>query len=315
MPHPTLVTGSSGFIGSHVCALLGSGGEKHLAGLDLAAAAAPARSFRADVRSRDALHAVARAVQPATIVHLAAKADVVIPFDELGDLMVTNVNGTINVLEVMRPDRFVLASSSAVYGNGTGRSARATWSCVNPLGVYGISKAAAEIACGEWARSTGGVAVSLRFGNVIGKRCRGLIAYLVEHAVRYPDGDYPAQLRGDGVLVRDYVPVWYAARVIELATQMNIRRGTSVVLNVGSGRGMTNRTVAGLVQEALRSRGLRLAVTFGHAPAPGEARRLVLDMTATSRVLGLTPPSEEEVIEAIEDAALACLSPAHAEEG
>jgi nucleoside-diphosphate-sugar epimerase len=310
MPHSTLITGSSGFIGSHVCALLGVNGDTRIAGLDIAEGALLRRSFRADVRDREQLQGVACAVQPSTVVHLAAKSDVVIPFDGFADLMLINVNGTINVLDVMQPDRMVLASSSAVYGNGSRRTARATWSCVNPLGVYGISKAAAEIACGEWARSAGGVAISLRFGNVIGKRCRGLIAYLVEHALSYPDGDRPAQLRGDGVLVRDYVPVKYAARVIEFATQMNLRRGATAVLNVGTGRGMTNRTVAGLVQEVLRARGLRLAVTFNSAPAPGEARRLVLDMTATSRHMGLTPPTDDEVMEAIEEATLDCLAPA-----
>jgi len=308
MDHPVLVTGSEGFIGSHVCERLGSAGA-HLARLDLLAAPVPRLSFRSDVRCPDQLRAVASIVQPRTIIHLAAKAEVVIPFGELADLMATNVNGTINVLDTMRPERLVFASSSAVYGNGSGRAALARWSCVNPLGAYGISKAAAEIVCGEWVRNTGGVSVNLRFGNVIGPRCRGLISYLVEHALADPDGARAAPLRGNGTLVRDYVPVTYAARAIELAAEVDVRPGSAVTLNVGTGRGLTNGEVAQIVQRVLRDKGFTLTTTFGAPAAPGEARRLVLDTAATTRLLGLPPPSADEVVEAIEEATIECLAP------
>jgi len=304
MGQAILVTGSAGFIGSHVCDLLASGNrDGRIVGLDLAAKPAP-RTFAADVRSPNQLRHIASIVQPNTVVHLAAKAEVVIPFDELADLMVTNVNGTINVLDAMHPERIVLASSSAVYGNASGRGALARWSCVNPVGAYGISKAAAEFACGEWVRTTGGVAVSLRFGNVIGPRCRGLIAYLVEHAIANPRADRPAQLRGDGQVVRDYVPIGYVASVIKLATEVPLPRGSSAIFNVGSGRGMTNRTVACIVQGVLARRGLKLTTEFSKSVAPGEAWHLVLDTGATTRKLGLAAPTEDDVAEAIEDAAL-----------
>jgi nucleoside-diphosphate-sugar epimerase len=312
MGQPILITGSAGFIGSHVCELLANGngngnGHGRIVGLDLASATAP-RMFCADVRSPNQLRHIASIVQPNTVVHLAAKADVVIPYDELADLMATNVNGTINVLDTMHPERMVLASSSAVYGNASGRGALARWSCVSPLGAYGLSKAAAEFACAEWVRNTGGVAVSLRLGNVIGRRCRGLISYLVEHAIADPRGDRPAQLRGNGMVVRDYVPVAYVARVIKLATEVALPRGSSVIFNVGSGRGLTNRAVATVVQRVLASRGLKLTMEFSKSVAPGEAWRLVLEMAATARKLDLAVPTNDEVTEAIEEAALDCLA-------
>ena len=309
MSHPILITGSAGFIGSHVFDLLAAGQDNgRVVGLDLVADASPASAFRADVRRPSELRHVAAVARPHTVVHLAARADVVLPFEELGDLMTTNVNGTINVLDVLHPERIVLASSSAVYGNATGRSARARWSCVSPVGAYGVSKAAAELACAEWARQTGGVAVSLRFGNVVGKRCRGLIAYLVKHAVAHPGADQPAQLRGNGTIVRDYVPVAYVASAIQRATQMAFPRGSSVIFNVGSGRGLTNRTVATIVQRVLASRGLKLTMVFGKAVASGEAWRLVLDTAGTNRTLGLAGPTEEDVTAAIEEATLDYLS-------
>jgi UDP-glucose 4-epimerase len=311
--HPILITGSAGFIGSHVCDRLatGNGSRTALFGLDLNPTPAPFRSFRADIRCADQLRQIASVAQPATVIHLAAKAEVVIPFGELGDLVVTNVNGTLNVLEAMQPQRIVFASSSAVYGNAGGRGARAGWSDVHPLGAYGISKAAAEVACREWVRHTGGVAVSLRFGNVVGKRCRGLIAYLVEHALEHPDGGPAARLRGDGELLRDYVPVGYAVSAIARAAELPLTAASSTVFNVGSGRAMTNRAVASIVQGFLRRNGLELRLDFSLPPAPGEASRLVLDTTATTRKLGMPSPTEDEIVEAIEEAALDYLAPVH----
>ena len=113
------------------------------------------------------------------------------------------------------------------------------------------------------------------------------------------------------MVVRDYVPIAYVARVIKMATEMALPRGSSAVFNVGSGRGMTNRTVAGIVQRVLLTRGFKLTVEFSKSIAPGEAWRLVLDTAATTRKLGLAAPTEDDVTEAIEEAALDYLALAH----
>src|SRR4051794_27223477 len=132
MNRPLLITGSAGFIGSHLCELAATTtGDRHaatVAGLDLDATPPPVTSIRADVRCADQLRQIAADLGPHTVIHLAAKAEVVIPFGELADLMTTNVNGTINVLEAIQPQRIVFASSSAVYGNAGGCGARVRWS-------------------------------------------------------------------------------------------------------------------------------------------------------------------------------------------
>jgi nucleoside-diphosphate-sugar epimerase len=303
MRDPVLLTGSAGFIGSHVrdCFADGRDSASPIVGLDIAPDRLPT-TIRADIRRPAELRQAAGVMRPRTIVHLAAKAEVVLPFNQLADLVATNINGTINVLDAMGPERFVLASSGSVYGNATGRGASPHWSCVNPLGAYAMSKAAAELACAEWARESGGIAVALRFGNVIGRRCRGLIGYLVEHALRHPGAETPAALRGGGTLIRDYVPVSYVARAIQRATEIPLSRGSSAILNVASGRGLTNRAVAEVVQRVLRDHGVELTMTFGSRRAPCEAKCEVLETAASNDKLGLRGPTEEEVIAAIEDA-------------
>jgi len=77
-----------------------------------------------------------------------------------------------------------------------------------------MSKAMAELACADWARETGRIAVRFRFGNVIGEGCRGFIPFLVQHAILHPDGDVPAEARGGGLIERDYVPVDHVVEVM-----------------------------------------------------------------------------------------------------
>src|SRR5271157_2296074 len=162
-----LVTGSSGFIGSHLCAaLLAQGWE--VIGLDIVPSGSKTHRFiRADIRNPKALREVANRIAPVVVViHLAAVAEVVTPFQEFGELLATNVTGTLNVIEAFEPKLFVLSSSSAVYGNSRKDGARPVWDEVHPIGIYGMSKALAEMICQEWCRSDGGVAVNMRLGNV-----------------------------------------------------------------------------------------------------------------------------------------------------
>jgi nucleoside-diphosphate-sugar epimerase len=301
-----LVTGSAGFVGFHLCDALAStiSASTALHGLDIATPSRPHRSstLRIDIRKPAALRRAAASIRPEAVVHLAARAEVVVPFSELGDLLATNVDGTLHVLEAFAPRRFVFASSCAVYGDVRTGLAPAAWEAVNPLGVYGMSKAAGEMVCRDWARESGTVAIRLRLGNVIGERCRGLIPYLVRHARRHPDGAVPASLRGSGRIVRDYVPVEHVVQVMRASVVSACAAGASPVYNVGCGRGLTNREVAGIVKRVLAEQGLVLRMDFSTPVAHGEAKRAVLDVRATTRGLGLRPPAPEAVVDAIERA-------------
>jgi nucleoside-diphosphate-sugar epimerase len=308
-PDALLVTGSSGFIGSHVCRALLNDNKHHVYGLDIVA---PGQSrelhfLHADIRRAAALRREAQKIRPHTIIHLAAVAEVVTPFAEYPQLLETNVGGTLNVLETIGPKLVLFASTSAVYGNARTKGAPPSWRQVNPVGIYGMSKAAAEMIGRDWARNSGGVFLHFRFGNVIGENCRGLIPYLVGHAKRHPDGSPPAQLRGQGQLIRDYVPVEYVIELFRAAMTARWKPGTSAVFNVGTGRGTTNRSVARIVQRVLRRRGYRLNLEFNNPIAPGESKTVILDMKTTVRRLGVRPPSRDTVVGTIEEATLSFL--------
>jgi nucleoside-diphosphate-sugar epimerase len=305
-----LVTGSSGFIGSHVSgALLKTRPQGSVYGLDIAEPNEPDGLcfVQADIRNAVNLRGELSRVRPDIMIHLAALAEVVIPFQDFRQLLETNVEGTLNLLNVLEPKVVLFASTSAVYGNARAAGAPPSWTGVSPLGIYGMSKAVAEMIGRDWATETGGVFLHFRFGNIVGPRCRGLIPYLVNHAKRNLDGSPAAQLRGQGRLVRDYVPVEYLIQLFEAAMQARWPPGTSATFNVGTGRGTTNRAVAGIVQRFLRSRGYKLNMQFNNPAAAGESATVVLDMKSTVRRLAVPPPDRRAVIRSIEEATLSFL--------
>jgi nucleoside-diphosphate-sugar epimerase len=177
------------------------------------------------------------------------------------------------------------------------------------VGSYGASKAAAEMVCREWSRETHGVALVFRLGNVVGAGCRGLIPYLVAHALRHPGGERPARIRGGGALVRDYVPVRHTAAVLLAAAGAPFAPGAFEVFNVGTGRPLTNGEVTAQVRGILERHGLKLRVESDAPPVPGEAREVVLDPEDTYARFGVAPPRPGDVDRAVEEAVLHLLAP------
>lgn len=299
-----IVTGSSGFIGTHLCQHLVEQAQT-VEGLDLRPSARTSRPGHVvDLRKRDAITPLAGQFGTDRLIHLAAMAEVVMPFGSLAALAETNISATANVLDAFWPRRVVFASSCAVYGNAGKGAVRPVRSAMKVLGAYGVSKAMAELACEQWAQESGRSAVALRFGNVIGAGCRGLIPFLVNHALANPDGSPPAQLRGQGRILRDYVPVEYVVACIQRAAEIPLAAGRFEVLNIGSGQSLSNREVASVVAATLAEQGLPLEQNFDHPIAAGESARVVLDVRKTQRALDLDIPRTDEVIESIRVATL-----------
>lgn len=299
---PVVVTGSSGFVGNHLCAELGRTG-KPFVGVDRVRPPADAsyQSVTLDLRDMDALRSASALATGRPVIHLAAEAEVVTPWDQIPATFLTNLNATWNTLTALEPKLMVFASSSAVYGNALRNQSPPRLSSARPLGVYGASKSMGEILLRDWAKDTGAVAVVFRLGNVIGAGCRGLIPYLVRHAQRYPEAEVVAELRGKGKLLRDYTPVEYVVRAFRLALEHKWTPGTSPIFNVGTGRGIDNEQVVGMVAKILKRKGYRLRCNFANPVPASEAMRVVLNCESLERRFGLEPPSPERVEASIEE--------------
>jgi hypothetical protein len=91
------------------------------------------------------------------------------------------------------------------------------------------------------------------------------------------------------------------------AGETSLPAGRVRTLNVGSGEGMTNRSVAEIVQCVLGARGYRLEIEWDSEPAHGEGLKALLDVTETDLAFGLPRPSAAEVRSAIEEGTSHCI--------
>jgi nucleoside-diphosphate-sugar epimerase len=238
-----LVTGSAGFIGSHLCEeLLRSGHE--VKGLDafvpyyseltkqrntLALLSHPNyRFYRIDL-CKNRFDKLLADVE--VIFHLAAMPGLLRSWSEFDTYWACNVQATQRLLEAVRRSagklsRFVHASTSSVYGRfASGDESLPT----RPISPYGLTKLAAENLCRSYAEAHGLPLVILRYFSVYGPRQRPDMGYhrFIQALLR---GE-PVTVYGDGHQVRGNT---YVADCVR-ATIAAVAARPGEVYNVGGG--------------------------------------------------------------------------------
>ena len=147
------------------------------------------------------------------VVNLAARAGVRQSLQDPWGYYETNVNGTINLLDLCREStvgKFVLASSSSVYGSDTPRPFREDRDTSHPLSPYASSKKAAETVVYTYHHLYGIDATVLRFFTVYGPAGRPDMA--IFKFIRAITEEKPIKVFGDGTEERDFTHVRDTAR-------------------------------------------------------------------------------------------------------
>jgi UDP-glucose 4-epimerase len=244
-----------------------------------------ARFYEVDIRDAEALGRVFSAERPQVIVHQAALADVRGSLVDPTSYAITNIVGTLNLLEAARAAggvrKFIFASTGgAVYGDPS--ELPATEKCpAGPLDPYGASKLACEVYIATYHHNYGLDYCLLRYGNVYGPRQdpegeAGVVAIFTGRMLR----DQPAVINGDGLQIRDFVYVGDVAR----ANLAALARGTGIY-NIGTGVPTDINTI---FRELAKITGYRQPETHGAAKL-GEVRTTYLGIGLAQRELGWAP--------------------------
>ena len=203
-----LVTGGSGFIGSHVVdRLIASGIEPRI--FDLRPSqyhAETVDTVLADLDDQVALTGAMRGCD--AVIHLAAAADVGIVAEEPRDSEHCNAGGTLAVLEAARDvelERVVYGSTIWVYSEADHETVDEESPIGLPKHLYTASKLAGEMYCVSYRELYELPYTILRFGIPYGPRARP--AAVIPIFVRKALAGEPLTIAGDGLQTRRFVYV------------------------------------------------------------------------------------------------------------
>ena len=228
-----LITGIGGFVGSHL--------STHLLELGWQVDGFDQRGknrknhFNGDIKDRDAFQAALRACKPDILVHLAG----LIKSQQPEDLYKANVLGTMTLFESLvetecRPI-VIIASSSAVYGPGSGSRPISEKSKPRPITHYAVSKLAQEIVALRYLYSFQLPVIVLRLFNLIGPGQSPHLAcsaFARQIALAELNGEEHI-VTGDLSAQRDFIDVRDAVRAFGMVAE---KGKAGDVYNVCSGR-------------------------------------------------------------------------------
>lgn len=268
MTHPILITGGTGFIGSHTAVALAQSGVPvvildnlcnsspkvldRLAKLDVR----PVEFVQADIRDSAALDALFARHPFAGVIHFAGLKAVGESVAQPLRYLENNVSGTINLLQAMdraNVRRIVFSSSATVYGDPVSVPIPET-AALTATNPYGRTKLMCEDALRELhaADSRWSIAL-LRYFNPVGAHESGLLGEapngipnnLMPYITQVASGQRAyLQIFGnnyntpDGTGVRDYLHVCDLAEG-HLAALRALHEPTLLTVNLGTGRGVS----------------------------------------------------------------------------
>jgi nucleoside-diphosphate-sugar epimerase len=287
-----LVTGGSGFIGSHLIhTLLASGARVGL----MVRYGNVVKNERvrdvwdrltvieADLRNRGALTAV-REFAPEVVFHLAAYNHVGESFRQVEECFDVNAKGTANLLDVLDgvAQRFVYASTSEVYGHQPGVPFVESM-CPDPISPYAITKYAGELYC-RLKHRVGGAprVVVVRPFNVFGpyQSSKAVIPELITNCLL----GRPIRTTG-GEQTREFN---YVSNIIDgLIAAAEHPDPIEGPVNIAAGEEVAIRDLVRMIAELTATKS---SLEIGALPyRPTEIWRMYADATRARTILNWTP--------------------------
>lgn len=301
---PVLVTGAAGFIASHVCDALLGRGERVVALDNFEPFYDPAIKRRNIEEVRSSARAGALALVEgdvcdaalvarlfdehrfAGVVHLAGRAGVRPSINDPASYARANVEGTACVFNAAARaggcGRFVLASSSSVYGNNPKVPFSETDDVSEPISPYAATKRAAELVCHAMHYLHGIPTACLRFFTVFGPRQRPDLA--ISRFLGLIDRQETEALFGDGSASRDFT---YIGDIVSgvLAAYDRVPDHGYRIWNLGGSHPVTVRELVSTVSRVV---GKPSTLVPGKA-MPGDVERTFADLTRSRSELGYEP--------------------------
>jgi len=309
-----LVTGGAGFIGTHLCEELlrrnfritvvdnfSTAPKSHLSFF------LKHKSIRLHKRSILDARLMKRLVSQCDIVyHLAAAVGVDFILSHPVDALLTNVEGTANLLKwaAHYHKKVVIASSSEVYGKGThssmnerddrilGPTTVSRWS-------YSEAKAIDEFLALAYFKETKLPVVIVRLFNTVGPRQVGRYGMVLPRFIQAALDGKPIPVYVDGSQIRSFTYVKDAVRaIVELSLE---KKAEGEIFNVGNGEPVTIKDLAFAVKAATHSASRIKYISYKKAYGSKagdfeDIRCRIPDISKIKKLIGYRPQYDLEKI-------------------
>ncbi len=214
---------------------------------------------------------------------MAAKAGVRPSIDDPEGYYISNVIGTLNLLEMMNPNnvkKMLFASSSSVYGNSPKVPFCETDFVDNPISPYAASKKAAELICHTYSHLYGFDIFCLRYFTVFGPRQRPDLA--IHKFTNLIIDNQPIPVFGDGSTSRDYT---YVDDIIDGLVSSVDRVNGYEVINIEESRTITLNLMIEVLEREL---GL-VAKKLIYLIQPGDVVSTYANISKAKEILSYNP--------------------------
>ncbi|MGY8767444.1 MAG: GDP-mannose 4,6-dehydratase [Pirellulales bacterium] len=305
-----LITGGAGFIGSHLIEMMLTNTSDQLICLDnynnyydpeLKRANVKAfedndqvTMIKGDFCDFDAMQKLFKDHNVASVIHLGAYAGVRVSVQNPRIYQQTNVGGTLSLLEAARNhpvDRFLLASSSTVYGKGAEIPFAEDASHGIPASPYGSTKRAAELMGLTYQQLHDVPVVCLRPFSVYGPRLRPDLALTIFAKAIHTGTSFP--LFGDGSIRRDFTHVKDICAGIQSA--LTAKNAVGETINLGHSDPIEMRRLIELLEAAFEKK----AIIERLPERPEDLPVTYANLEKAKRLLGYAP--QVPIAEGIKD--------------
>lgn len=308
-PRRWLVTGSAGFIGSHLVESLLAAGQE-VVGLDNFATGLRRnlddveravgkdawrrhRFVEADITDLATCRAACTGVD--IVLHQAALGSVPRSIADPLPTHAANTTGFLNLLIAARDAgaaRVVYASSSAVYGDHPALP-KVEDRIGAPLSPYAVSKCTDELYAGAFDRCFGARTIGLRYFNVFGPRQdpAGAYAAVIPRWAQAMLRSEPVTIFGDGKTTRDFCFVANVVQANVRAAIVESPEAVGQVYNIAVGGRISLLELYDTLRNLLvrRHPGLKVPPPVYEQERPGDVRHSQADIGKAQRLLGYAP--------------------------
>ncbi|MBL7996008.1 GDP-mannose 4,6-dehydratase [bacterium] len=298
-----LVTGGAGFIGSHVCEALLAQNHRVICydnfddfydpkikelNISNCISSPNFKLIRNDILNFSGLCGVFRSDSIDLVIHLAARAGVRPSIENPKLYQKVNIEGTMNILEALREfsvKKFILASSSSVYGNNRKAPYSESDNVDFAISPYAATKKACEILAYTYHHLYQIDTFCLRFFTVYGPRQRPEMA--IHYFTRYIDQNAKINLYGDGTSQRDYT---YIEDIVDgILKSISHLKGYEII-NLGESQTTSLADLVGIIERALNKK-----ASINWLPMqPGDVAMTFADITKAKKIINYEPKTQIE---------------------